>query len=150
MQSKTPPPPSPLLSPSSSGGPVLIVDDQRLSLVATAAVVADVLPGRGLLFADGVADALVVLDSLSSAERSLGCAILDISLADGDGFMVLAAIRDRGHDCPAIFYTAHSLDGAASTFQRHLLSAPGAVLLSKDEPWLLASQLHDWFVDAQG
>lgn len=129
-------------------GPVLIVDDQRLSLIATAAVVGGVLPDCELLFAEGVVEALEVVESSLQSGAVPGCAILDVTLGDGDGFMVLAAMRAQGIDCPAIFYTAHVTGDGAAMHER-MGEAPGAVLLSKDEPHRLALQLCDWFVLAR-
>ena len=124
-----------------SGLPLLLVDDQRLNLLITAGIVASILPRRRLLTADGVVEARLVLH----AHPRLDCAILDVSLTDGDGFMVLDAMRASGIRCPVIFYTAHAIETDARLRAR-VDALDNIRVVSKDQPWLLAASLREWFV----
>ncbi len=125
--------------------PLLIVDDQRLNLFATVAVVSAVLPGRPILTADSVADAVASIDTLlHRPDIALAGAIVDVSLGDGDGASVRDALVVRGIVCPIAFYTALEIDEALRLRLLGSRCVGPQVLLSKDEPrrlqaWLLAS-----------
>ena len=83
---------------------VLIVDDSRELL----ALVADALRAAGCRHVD-------TADSVCAARAAFGRArpdimVLDINLPDGDGFLLLQALR-RQADIPALFLSARDADG---------------------------------------
>lgn len=68
------------------------------------AVTSEALAAAGfdVLGADSVAGVEAALDD------SVDCVVTTASFPDGDGFDVVAAVRDRYPDCPCVFYTTEA------------------------------------------
>jgi len=80
---------------------VLVVDDEKLIRFTLRESLAE--EGYVVHEAEGVQEALKVLD-----RHRIDCAILDHKLPDGDGFGLLATLKDKAPDVPVILMTAYS------------------------------------------
>jgi signal transduction histidine kinase/AraC-like DNA-binding protein/ABC-type sugar transport system substrate-binding protein len=100
------------LCPAEAAGPVLIVDDDTQTRSLYAGLIAQALPGQRVLQADGGQAALEIL-----ARESPGLVLLDLTMPDVDGFVVLEHLRasEQTRHVPVIIMSGRvlSLDDIA-------------------------------------